>query len=82
MKKKPGKKVKAKPSAEIVEVDRWLFEVKMIISPMKMMVDEPHEAAISDLWDLLFVAMENEFISVLDIDINQLIITRKENDHE
>jgi hypothetical protein len=80
MKKKPGRKIKAKPSADIVDVDRWLFEVKMIISPMKTMIDEDHEAAMTDLWDLLFAAMENESIAVLDIDINQLIIIRKENE--
>jgi len=75
MKKKPGKKIE-----KIVEVEtsHWLSEVRIIAGSMKYRVDETSDEAMSDLWEVIYSALTEEGIALLDIDINQLQITRKE----
>jgi hypothetical protein len=75
MKKKSGKKIQKK--VDQVESSRWLFEVRMIVAPLRMIDGEEPDAAASDLWQAIYEALEGECVSVLDIDLDQLIITRK-----
>ena len=75
MKKKPGKKI-----AKIVEVEssHWISEIRIVAVSMKWRVDETHDEAMNNLWELIHLALADEGIMLLDMDISQLKMIRKE----
>lgn len=71
------KKIGKKKVDEIIS-DRWIFEVRMVVAPLRMRIDETAEEGKHDMWEMIYSALESECVSVLNLDLNQLQITRRE----